>query len=147
VGFVRDLPHSLVDAFQATLEETAEADLLLHLIDASSPERERQCEAVEAVLREIGAGEVPVLKVYNKCDRCGLAPRADRDPYGKIRQIHASAYARVGIDLIREGIFQALTQATTQVLSRVLPQAISQSGAAVIVGEAHAGPVAAGRLY
>jgi GTP-binding protein HflX len=147
VGFVRDLPHSLVDAFQATLEETAEADLLLHLIDASSPERERQCEAVEAVLREIGAGEVPVLKVYNKCDRCGLAPRADRDPYGKIIQIHASAYARVGIDLIREGIFQALTQATTQVLSRVLPQAISQSGAAVIVGEAHAGPVAAGRLY
>jgi len=110
VGFVRDLPHSLVDAFQATLEETAEADLLLHLIDASSPERERQFEAVEAVLREIGAGDVPMLKVYNKCDRCGLAPRADRDPYGRIQQVHVSAQTRSGIDLIREAISQAITQ-------------------------------------
>ncbi|MFM7256030.1 MAG: GTPase HflX [Betaproteobacteria bacterium] len=146
VGFVRDLPHSLVDAFQATLEETAEADLLLHLIDASSPERERQCEAVEAVLREIGAGEVPVLKVYNKCDRCGLAPRADRDPYGRIFQVHASAQTRAGIDLIREAIFQALTQAAAQVTPRILPEAIAQSSAAVVVGGARAGGVAAGRL-
>lgn len=134
VGFVRELPHSLVDAFQATLEETAEAQLLVHVIDASSPERERQCEAVEAVLREIGAGEVPVLKVFNKCDRCGVPPRADRDPYGRIHQVHASAQTRSGIDLIREAISQAISQA------------IAQCCVPAAAGEGHARLVAVDRL-
>ncbi len=68
VGFVRELPHSLIDAFKATLEESAQADLLLHVIDASAPDRREQVSQVEAVLAEIGADEVPVLKVYNKAD-------------------------------------------------------------------------------
>jgi len=68
VGFVRELPHSLVEAFKATLEETAQADLLVHVIDASSPERHDQIRQVESVLNEIDAGDVPVLKVYNKAD-------------------------------------------------------------------------------
>lgn len=68
VGFVRELPHSLVEAFKATLEETAQADLLIHVIDASSNERHEQIRQVESVLKEIDAGDVPVLKVYNKAD-------------------------------------------------------------------------------
>ena len=69
VGFIDRLPHSLVAAFRATLEEVAAADLLLHVIDAASPDRERHMEAVTAVLAEVGAGRVPVLEVFNKCDR------------------------------------------------------------------------------
>lgn len=69
VGFVRDLPHQLVDAFKATLEETAEADLLLHVIDGASPHRRDQAEQVRAVLTEIGAGAIPVIEVYNKLDQ------------------------------------------------------------------------------
>ncbi len=69
VGFVRELPHSLIEAFKATLEETAQADLLLHVIDASSPDRHEQVSQVESVLAEIDAGDVPTLRVYNKADR------------------------------------------------------------------------------
>ncbi len=69
VGFIERLPHSLVAAFRATLEEVAGADLLLHVIDASSPDRERQIAAVQAVLTEVGADRVPVLEAFNKCDR------------------------------------------------------------------------------
>lgn len=68
VGFVRDLPHELVAAFKATLTETREAALLLHVIDAADPEREAHVEQVEAVLREIGADSVPIWKIYNKID-------------------------------------------------------------------------------
>jgi GTPase len=74
VGFIERLPHSLVAAFRATLEEVAAADLLLHVIDASNPERERHVEAVRTVLAEVGAEQVPVLDVFNKCDR--LEPEA-----------------------------------------------------------------------
>jgi GTP-binding protein HflX len=69
VGFIDRLPHQLVAAFRATLEEVAAADLLLHVIDSSSPDRERQIDAVHSVLREVGAGEVPTLDVFNKIDR------------------------------------------------------------------------------
>jgi GTPase len=79
VGFIERLPHSLVAAFRATLEEVAAADLLLHVIDASSPERERQMDAVRAVLAEVGAGKVPVLEVFNKGDRLGPAERTRLD--------------------------------------------------------------------
>ena len=78
VGFVRDLPHDLVAAFRSTLAEAREADLLLHLVDASDPERDTRIAAVDAVLAEIGAGDVPQWRVYNKIDRIdGLAPRID----------------------------------------------------------------------
>jgi GTP-binding protein HflX len=71
VGFIDRLPHALVAAFRATLEEVAEADLALHVIDAASPERERQMSAVRRVLEEVGATEVPVIEVYNKVDMIG----------------------------------------------------------------------------
>jgi GTP-binding protein HflX len=73
VGFVRDLPHELVAAFRSTLTETREAALLLHVIDASDPHREDRTRQVEDVLREVGASEVPTIKVYNKSDRCDPA--------------------------------------------------------------------------
>jgi GTP-binding protein HflX len=75
VGFIERLPHSLVAAFRATLEEVANADLLLHVIDASSPERERQMNAVRDVLVEVGAERVPTLDVLNKCDRLDASER------------------------------------------------------------------------
>jgi GTP-binding protein HflX len=75
VGFIERLPTSLVAAFRATLEEVAAADLLLHVIDASSPERERQMDAVRSVLADVGAEKVPVLEVFNKCDRLDSGER------------------------------------------------------------------------
>ena len=76
VGFIDRLPHSLVAAFRATLEEVAEADLLLHVIDASAPDRERHMAAVAAVLEEVGASRVPMIEVFNKCDRLDEGERA-----------------------------------------------------------------------
>ena len=76
VGFIDRLPHSLVAAFRATLEEVAEADLLLHVIDASAPDRDRHIAAVHAVLEEVGALRVPAIEVFNKCDRLDAAERA-----------------------------------------------------------------------
>ena len=84
VGFVRDLPHSLVASFRATLEETVHADLLLHVVDASSGARAQQIEAVNAVLAEIGAHAIPQILVWNKIDLTPLAPGLERDEYGKI---------------------------------------------------------------
>jgi GTP-binding protein HflX len=76
VGFIERLPHSLVAAFRATLEEVAEADLLLHVVDASSPDRERHISAVQTVLREVGAERVPAIEVFNKCDQLDAGVRA-----------------------------------------------------------------------
>ena len=76
VGFIERLPHSLVAAFRATLEEVAAADLLIHVIDASDPLRERHMEAVRSVLLEVGAGRVPAIEAFNKCDRLDAAERA-----------------------------------------------------------------------
>jgi GTP-binding protein HflX len=75
VGFIERLPHSLVAAFRATLEEVAGADLLLHVIDASSPDRERHIEAVRGVLSDVGAGKLPAIEVFNKCDLLDAAER------------------------------------------------------------------------
>jgi GTP-binding protein HflX len=76
VGFIRDLPHGLVDAFRATLEETVQADLLLHVVDAANPQREEQMESVNEVLAEIGAADVPQVVVWNQIDRIpGMQPK------------------------------------------------------------------------
>jgi GTP-binding protein HflX len=118
VGFVRDLPHSLVDAFRATLEETAQADLLLHVIDAASPQRDEQLEAVNAVLNEIGAGKVPQIVVWNKIDqRPGLEPEVVRDSCGKILNIKVSAASGAGIDLLREVLAEAAREAARPLAS------------------------------
>jgi GTPase len=104
VGFIRDLPHTLVAAFRATLEETVRADLLLHVVDAASPARAEQADEVNKVLAEIGADGVPQLLVWNKIDLAGLEPGADRDECGKIRRIRVSARTGDGLGDLRAAI-------------------------------------------
>jgi len=106
VGFVRELPHDLVAAFRATLSEAADADLLLHVIDASHPNREEQIEAVEGVLHEIGADEVPQIRVYNKIDLAGLAPGMERDPSGILHAIRLSALTGEGCADLRAALVE-----------------------------------------
>jgi GTP-binding protein HflX len=106
VGFVRDLPHGLVQAFRATLEETAEADLLLHVVDASSPEREAQIEQVERVLAEIGADAVPQWQVWNKIDQLELAPRVEQDACGTVSRLYVSARTGKGLPQLRDALLQ-----------------------------------------
>lgn len=101
VGFITRLPHSLVAAFHATLEETAHADVLLHVVDSASPNRERQVEEVEKVLKEIGAEHVPQFRAMNKIDLTGAAPHVARDEYGKIAAVWLSARTGAGIELLR----------------------------------------------
>jgi GTPase len=115
VGFITRLPHDLVAAFRATLEATAEADLLLHVIDSSSPGRERQIEAVEKVLGEIGADAVPQLRVYNKLDLTGVAPGVGRDEYGKLQSVYVSARTGAGLELLREALSEILLASRVQV--------------------------------
>ncbi len=111
VGFIKQLPHSLVEAFRATLEEAAQADLLLHVVDASSALRERQVEQVNLVLAEIGAAHLPQVLVMNKIDRSGLLPRVDRDEYGKIARIWVSAGNGTGMELPRLALHEAAQEA------------------------------------
>ena len=114
VGFIRDLPHTLVDAFRATLEEAIQADLLLHVVDVSSPQREEQVEAVNAVLAEIGAAEVPQILILNQIDRvAGMAPEIVRESYGKILNIKVSAFTGAGVDALREALAQAARDAAS----------------------------------
>jgi GTP-binding protein HflX len=101
VGFIRDLPHALVAAFHATLEETVHADLLLHVVDAASPDRDQQMAAVAKVLEEIGAAEVPQIVVWNKLDLTGVAPGVERDECDNIARVRVSARTGVGLDLLR----------------------------------------------
>jgi GTP-binding protein HflX len=104
VGFIRDLPHSLVAAFHATLEETAIADLLLHVVDSASPDRDQQMDSVAMVLDEIGAAAVPQIVVLNKIDASAAMPGVDRDEYGKIARVRVSARTGAGIDDLRAAL-------------------------------------------
>lgn len=109
VGFISHLPHRLVEAFRATLEEAAHADLLLHVIDAAAEERARNIEQVQIVLAEIGAGELPQLKVYNKLDLLpDQQPRIDYDELGKPVAVWLSAQTGAGVELLNEAISQCL---------------------------------------
>lgn len=109
VGFVRDLPHKLVSAFSATLEETALADVLLHVVDASNPDFERQMDDVNVVLEEIGADEVPQLVVYNKID---LLPEGVRDAgvlrdnSGRAVGVNISVAKSLGLDALRKAMIE-----------------------------------------
>ncbi|HEY8606386.1 MAG TPA: GTPase HflX [Noviherbaspirillum sp.] len=104
VGFIRELPHQLVAAFRATLEETIHADLLLHVVDAASPVRMEQIEQVNSVLTEIGADHIPQILVWNKIDAAGLEPAVEHDEYDKIRRVFISAQTGAGLDLLRDAI-------------------------------------------
>ncbi|WP_428386111.1 ribosome rescue GTPase HflX [Nevskia ramosa] len=105
VGFIRDLPHDLIAAFRATLEESREAELLVHVIDAGDSERGARIEQVEAVLAEIGADEVPRLQVFNKIDlREGEEARIECDAEGIPQRVFLSARSGDGIDLLRTAI-------------------------------------------
>jgi GTPase len=104
VGFIRDLPHGLVAAFRATLEETVHADLLLHVVDSSSSVRDEQAAAVDKVLAEIPAGEAPRLLVWNKIDAAGLEPGVERDQYGRISRVFVSARTGAGLELLRGAV-------------------------------------------
>ncbi|HHW1841568.1 TPA: ribosome rescue GTPase HflX, partial [Pseudomonas aeruginosa] len=109
VGFIRHLPHKLVEAFRATLEESSNADLLLHVIDAYEPERDAQVEQVLAVLGEIGANELPMLEVYNKVDLLpSVEPHIQRDDSGKPVRVWLSAQTGEGLDLLRQAIAELL---------------------------------------
>ena len=107
VGFIRDLPHGLVAAFRATLEETVRADLLLHVVDSASPGRAREAEDVNKVLAEIGADAIPQLAVWNKTDASGLEPAVERDEYGRICRVLVSARTGAGLAGLRGAIAEA----------------------------------------
>jgi len=106
VGFIRHLPHGLVAAFRSTLEETALADLLLHVVDVNSPERHDQVAEVNKVLAEIGAQNIPQIVVYNKIDLQGMPATVKRDEYGKIASIHLSAKTGAGLDDLRAALIE-----------------------------------------
>lgn len=102
VGFIKHLPHALVEAFGATLEEAAQADLLLHIVDTASSNRDEQIAQVNKVLVEIGASHVSQVLVHNQIDRVGLAPAVARDEYGRITSVHVSAKTGDGMELLRQ---------------------------------------------
>ena len=107
VGFVRDLPHELVDAFKATLLEAVEADVLLHVVDGASDQRDAQIEAVNLVLEEIGASDIPQLIVVNKCDLLGLGTDAGRVEIGEdglASRVFVSARTGAGIPELRSAL-------------------------------------------
>lgn len=109
VGFIRQLPHRLVKAFQATLKESSEADLLLHIVDAADISRDENIAHVDNVLEEIGANEVPILKVFNKIDALPTGePRIDRDEEGKPIRVWVSARDGIGIELLQQAIAELL---------------------------------------
>ncbi|MET4728430.1 GTP-binding protein HflX [Lysobacter enzymogenes] len=122
VGFVRDLPHDLVAAFRSTLSEAREADLLLHVIDAADPHRDERIAQVDAVLAEVGAGDLPQLLVFNKIDRLdGIAARVDR-PGEERHRVWLSARSGEGLDLLREALGEALQLHRVQGAVRIAPQ-------------------------
>lgn len=110
VGFISNLPHRLVEAFRATLEEAANADLLLHVVDCADDERTRNMEQVNLVLEEIGAHEIPQLLVFNKVDLLDdHPPRIDRDEKGQPVAVWLSAQEQLGVDLLLEAVAELLT--------------------------------------
>jgi GTP-binding protein HflX len=113
VGFIRELPHTLVAAFRATLEEAIHADLLLHVVDAASDARDTQVEEVDKVLAEIGAASIPRVLVWNKIDRNGLRPGVDRDEYARILRVRLSAKTGDGVDGLRRALIEAAASRTS----------------------------------
>jgi len=122
VGFIRKLPHGLVASFRATLEETVHADLLLHVVDASSSVRTEQIAAVNAVLVEIGADAIPQLLVRNKIDLTSESPGLERNEYGKISGVSLSAKTGAGLDLLRTALAEVAAAKKSAATNRELEQ-------------------------
>ncbi|MDJ0709812.1 MAG: GTPase HflX [Woeseiaceae bacterium] len=112
VGFVRDLPHELIAAFRSTLQEAREADLILHLIDASDPNRWQRVRQVNAVLKQLDADQVPQIRVYNKIDLLDRKPRVTTNREGEGRAVWISAVTGEGLPLLKEAIARRLQQKT-----------------------------------
>ena len=108
VGFIRELPHELIAAFQSTLQEARSAHLLLHVVDASDPRRMEHIEQVDKVLHEIGAGDIPQLRVYNKIDRLRGQPQLERDSHGRAAAVWISAASGLGLEPLRSAISERL---------------------------------------
>ncbi|MFE8072168.1 GTPase HflX [Marinobacteraceae bacterium S3BR75-40.1] len=123
VGFIRHLPHTLVEAFRATLEETIEANLLLHVIDCQDERRDDNVEQVETVLDEIGAGDRPVLQVFNKVDLTGGQPRVERNEDGVPVRVWVSAVTGAGIPELLDAISERLAEDVVHECLRMPPQA------------------------
>jgi len=121
VGFVRDLPHELVAAFRSTLQEAREADLILHLIDASDPQRWQRIRQVNAVLKQLGADEVPQIRVYNKIDKLDRRPRVNANRNGLGRAVWLSARSGEGIPMLREAIADRLRRERVRGMMRLRP--------------------------
>jgi GTP-binding protein HflX len=121
VGFIRDLPHDLVAAFRATLNEAGEADLILHVIDASHPSRDEQAAAVDAVVTEIGADHVPQIRVMNKIDAAGLEPGIGRDESGILRTVRLSALTGAGCADLRAALAERFPADAAHPDTRVAP--------------------------
>lgn len=122
VGFIRDLPHSLVDAFHATLEAATDADLLLHVVDSASHARDQQMDEVNKVLREIGAERVRQLIVWNKIDLTEAMPGVERGEYDNIARVRVSARTGEGADLLRESLAE-YARAKAEARQRAIAQA------------------------
>lgn len=115
VGFIQNLPHDLVDAFHATLQETCEADLLLHVVDASSELRNEHIEQVNQVLKQIEADERPQLLVFNKIDQANQIPHVDIDEFGEVKRVWVSALNDQGMNLLHSALTQYFSSRQTQV--------------------------------
>ncbi|MBT8143370.1 MAG: GTPase HflX [Gammaproteobacteria bacterium] len=122
VGFVRDLPHELVAAFRATLLETREADLLLHVIDASDPEHGERIAQVEETLHQVGAEQTPQIRVYNKTDLTDEPVRVDRDLGGTVRRVWISAATAAGLEELLEVVDEVLSAGQLQVTIEIAPE-------------------------
>lgn len=121
VGFIRDLPHQLVAAFRSTLEEVVESALLLHVIDASDPQREESIVEVERVLESIGAGDIPRLRVYNKADCLPAPERLPDTVVESADQVCVSAVTGQGLDLLRSALGQHLGRERLHGVIRLQP--------------------------
>ena len=114
VGFVRDLPHELVAAFKSTLQEAREADLIVHLIDASDPNRWQRVRQVNSVLKQLDAEKIPQIRVYNKIDKLDRKPRMTNNLSGQGRAVWLSAVTGEGLPMLKDAIANRLRQKTTR---------------------------------
>ena len=129
VGFIRQLPHDLVAAFRATLEETKEAQLLVHVVDATAPDRKERMRDVHDVLQAMGAGEIPTLEVFNKCDALARErfdvgsgwPRMEPGPGVRPARVLASAKTGAGMDLVIEAIRSHVGRSRVTRIARIPP--------------------------